>query len=84
MKLFFNALLILILLTSNNYIFPQSSNSIQLKNEALSLMNDGRYGEAIDLWNKFVSDNPHIADGYNFRGVCYEKQGNYEFETRKL
>ncbi len=79
MKLFFNALLILILLTSNNYIFPQSSTSIQLKNEALSLMNDGRYSEAIDLWNKFVSDNPHIADGYNFRGVCYEKQGNYEF-----
>lgn len=79
MKLFFNALLILIFLTSNNYIFSQSSSFVQIKNDAISLMNDGRYGEAIDLWNKFISENPHIADGYNLRGVCYEKQGNYEF-----
>ncbi len=42
-------------------------------------MNNGRYGEANDLWNKFVSDNPHLAEGFNLRGVCYEKQGNYEF-----
>lgn len=79
MKFFFNLLLIFILFSSHNYILSQSSTSSQFKNEALSLMNSGRYGEAIDIWNKFISDNPNRADGYNYRGFCYEKRGNYEF-----
>ncbi len=78
MKLFFNLLIVFILSISYSNIFPQSSNSLQYKNEALSLMKDGRYGEAIDLLNKFVSENPQRADGFNLRGVCYEKRGNYE------
>ena len=79
MKFFFNLLLIIILFFPNNCILSQSSTSVRLKNEALSLMNNGRYGEAIDLWNKYVSENPHIADGFNFRGFCYEKRSSYEF-----
>ena len=56
-------------------------------------MSDQRYGEAIDQLNKFVSANPNIADGFNLRGTCYEKRGNYEYsvydflaggETKKL
>ena len=42
-------------------------------------MADQRYGEAIDQLNKYVSANPNIADGFNLRGTCYEKRGNYEY-----
>jgi Flp pilus assembly protein TadD len=54
-------------------------NSINLKAEALKLMKDERYGEAIDQWNKYVSANPTYAEGFNLRGICYEKRGNYEY-----
>lgn len=40
-------------------------------------MKNGRYGEAIDLLNKYVSENAQLADGYNLRGYCYEKRGEY-------
>jgi Flp pilus assembly protein TadD len=79
MKLTFNVLLFLVFFFSNNYILSQNSTSIRLKNEAIALMNNGRYGEAIDQWNKYISENPSLAEGYNFRGFCYEKRGNYEF-----
>jgi len=42
-------------------------------------MQDERYGEAIDQWNKYVSANPNHAEGFNQRGICYEKRGNYEY-----
>lgn len=42
-------------------------------------MDAGRYGEAIDLLNKYISANPNRADGFNLRGLCYEKRGNYEY-----
>lgn len=42
-------------------------------------MNNARYGEAIDLLNKYVSENPNRADGFNLRGICYERRGNYEY-----
>lgn len=48
------------------------------KAEAQKQMQFGRYGEAIDLLNKYVSAKPQIAEGYNLRGVCYEKRGQFE------
>ncbi|HQF42449.1 MAG TPA: tetratricopeptide repeat protein, partial [Ignavibacteriaceae bacterium] len=42
-------------------------------------MDYGRYGEAIDQLNKYVSAVPTSAEGFNLRGVCYEKRGNYEY-----
>ena len=51
--------------------------SERLKRLAISHMNNGRYGEAIDLLNKYVSQNAQLADGYNLRGLCYEKRGEY-------
>ncbi len=35
-------------------------------------MQAGRYGEAIDLLNKYISAKPRLAEGYNLRGLCYE------------
>ncbi len=49
-----------------------------LKTEALAHMKTGRYGEAIDLLNNYISARPQQADGYNLRGLAYEYRGQYE------
>jgi len=49
------------------------------KIEATREMQSGRYGEAIDLLNKYISAHPQQADGYNLRGLCNEKRKQYEF-----
>lgn len=79
MKLFFCHLLFLNLIYFSANLFPQNSNPTSLKTEALQLINSGRYGEAIDILNKYVSADPNSADGFNLRGMCYEKRGNYEY-----
>ncbi|MFZ1517845.1 MAG: tetratricopeptide repeat protein [Ignavibacteriaceae bacterium] len=79
MKLFFYQLLILFITIFSISTFSQSNNNNQLKTEALQLMDAGRFGEAIDQLNKFVSANPNSAEGFNLRGTCYEKRGNYEY-----
>jgi tetratricopeptide (TPR) repeat protein len=49
-----------------------------MKSEALKEMQAGRYGEAIDVLNRYISARPQQADGYNYRGVCYENRQQYE------
>jgi len=49
-----------------------------LKTEALSHMKNGRYGEAINLLNNYISARPQQAEGYNLRGIAYEHRGQYE------
>ena len=49
-----------------------------LKYEAQSEMKVGRFGEAIDLLNRYISARPQEADGYNLRGLCYEKRNQYD------
>ena len=71
------ALVILLAFLFTTQIFSQPQPDI-LKNEAKRQMRAGRYGEAIDLLNHYVSACPQNADGYNLRGVCYEKQAQYE------
>lgn len=65
-------------ISSLNIISLAQDNTQNLKSEALRLMKDERFGEAIDQWNKYVSANPNSAEGFNLRGLCYEKRGNYE------
>ncbi len=60
-------------------VLSQNTNLAKFKSEALQLMNSGRYGEAIDVLNKLVSANPNSGEGFNLRGTCYEKRGNYEY-----
>ncbi len=50
----------------------------ELKTEAQSEMQSGRYSEAIDLLNKYISAQPQVADGYNLIALCYEKQQRFE------
>ena len=50
-----------------------------LKNEGIQQMQKGKYGEAIDLFNKYISAKPRVVDGYLLRGQSYEKRGQLEF-----
>jgi Flp pilus assembly protein TadD len=50
-----------------------------IKNDAINQMRQQRFGEAIDLLNKFISARPRIVDGYLLRGECYEKRGQFEY-----
>ncbi|MHC1739101.1 MAG: tetratricopeptide repeat protein [Ignavibacteriaceae bacterium] len=76
----FRSLLILgtILVLTFSSSFSQVKN-VEIKNEAQKQISLGRYGEAIELLNKFITANPRIADGYNLRALCYEKRTQYEF-----
>ncbi len=79
MKSFYSPQFFLIIFLISPFIFPQSQDPEKFKSEALQLMDYGRYGEAIDQLNKYVSAVPTSAEGFNLRGVCYEKRGNFEY-----
>ncbi len=51
------------------------------KAEAISEMSAGRYGEAIDLLNRYIAAMPQQADGYDLRGECYEKRQQFELSV---
>lgn len=56
---------------------PQSEqNKLLVKSK--TFMESGRYGEAIELLNRYVAMNPQSAEGFNLRGICNEKRGNFE------
>jgi len=50
-----------------------------LKTDAMTQMKQQRFGEAIDLLNKYISAKPRVVDGYMLRGQCYEKRGQLEY-----
>jgi len=68
---------LLIFLFFSIQLFPQAGSE-SLKAEAQKQMALGRYGEAIELINKYITANPQKADGYNIRGLCYEKRNQLE------
>ena len=71
-------LCIIILFSESDHSLHAQSPTNKFKLDAVQNMNDGRYGEAIDLLNKYISKNPQFFDGYYLRGVCYEARGQYE------
>lgn len=60
------------------------TRSESLKRQAVLLMQEGRYKEAIDQLNKFISANPQDASGYHQRGLCYEKTTEYQYSVLDL
>ncbi len=70
--------LIICLMLISVVAFAQKKD-VDYKVLAQAHMKDGRYGEAIELLNKYVTANPHVPDGYNIRGLCFEKRGQYEY-----
>ena len=50
-----------------------------MKRQAIIHMKNSKYGEAIDLLNKVIAENPRDPEGYNLRGLCYEKRQIYKY-----
>lgn len=67
---------IIVLVLIVKFLFSQVQP--ELKKQAISYMNSGRYGEAIELFNKYIPQNPQDHEAYNLRGTCYEKRGQFE------
>lgn len=71
-------LILLILSWGNIYSQQQKpSESDIFKKTGLDHMNAGRYGEAVDMFNKYVAANPRVPEGYYLRGLCYEKRSEF-------
>ena len=67
----------IIILANLTQIFAQSTDEL-LHRQALTNITQGKYGEAIELLNRYISANPQNPDGFNLRGICFEKRGLYE------
>lgn len=61
-----------------------SQKGEEFKTEAIKQMQLRKYGEAIDLLNKYITAYPQRADGLNLRGLCYEARGQLERATLDL
>ncbi|HPN39447.1 MAG TPA: tetratricopeptide repeat protein, partial [Melioribacteraceae bacterium] len=59
-------------------IFAQQESKTY-KRLALTQMQNGKYGEAISLLNKYITANPRHADGYHLRAQSFEKRGEYQY-----
>lgn len=70
--------LFILLLSFTNYAQVKVNIADAFKKTALSHMQAGRYGEAIDQLNKFITALPQDPEGYYLRGQCYEKRSQYE------
>lgn len=82
MKTSLMMVLVVILYTS---VFNQTDRkNEELKTKGQELMKAGRYGEAIETLNRYISANPQNAEGYNLRGLCYESRGNFEMAVYDL
>jgi len=64
-------------------VFAQRTSEI-MKRDALQLMQDGRYGEAVDQLNKYISKHAREAEAYNLRGLCYEQREQYQSSVLDL
>jgi tetratricopeptide (TPR) repeat protein len=50
----------------------------RLYDEALLNIKQGRYGESIELLNRYISANPQVPEGFNLRGFSYVSRGQFE------
>ncbi len=57
----------------------QTETPVQLENQALKEMKSEKFGEAIQLLDRYISAYPQKAEGYNLRGLCYERRGQFEY-----
>ena len=74
-----NFLYITLLIILSFQVHFSQARSESLKRQALVHMQAGRYGEAIDQLHKYISANARNPEGYNLRGLCYEKRAEYQY-----
>ena len=77
-------LCVIILFSESDHFLHAQSLPDKFKHDAIVNMDADRYGEAIDLLNKYISENPQNSEGYYLRGICYEARGQYEFAVYDL
>ena len=68
---------LLIFLLLNLQLFAQNQSEV-LRFQAQQQIDNGKFGEAINLLNRYISANPNNAVGYNLRGLCFENRKEYE------
>ncbi len=81
MKTKLYTLIVLILAAGGLFAVRAQSQVEAMKAEAVREMKVGRYGEAIDLLNRYISARPQQAEGYNLRGLCYEQRQQFELSV---
>jgi len=64
--------------------FFAQNRGTELLELAKSHMASERFGEAIDLLNKYISQHPQEAEGYYLRGISYEKRLQYPYAALDL
>ncbi|MCH8170925.1 MAG: tetratricopeptide repeat protein [Bacteroidetes bacterium] len=79
MKRILIIIIAIILVLSSVQLTNAQRRTDVFKLQAQKKMLVGRYGEAIDLLNKYISANPQKADGFNLRGLSFEKRKVYEY-----
>lgn len=55
-----------------------SPSEEELSQKSRSLMDEGKYAEAVGFLDRLLEKNPENASAYNMRGVAYLEQGNRE------
>ena len=71
-----------LLIAASSYSYGQQKPDDRdvYKKAALSHMQAGRYGEAIDMWVKYINLDPHQPEGYYQEGICLERR-NEEYRA---
>jgi len=46
--------------------------------KGISLLDDGKYEEALDCFDKILSSNPNSPDVWNKKGVALRSMGRYD------
>ena len=70
--------LLLIFITVPGFSQKKKSPIDNMKIAAEAHIKAGRYGEAIDLLNKYIAQRPQRYDGYHMRGLAYEQRTQYQ------
>ena len=83
MKIIITLCVIILFSESDRPLHAQSPTD-KFKRNAIVNMDAGRYGEAIELINKYISEYPQNSEGYYLRGICYEARGQYEYGVYDL
>jgi len=69
----------LLVIVFSVFVEARPENYEAIKRQAITHMKNNKYAEAIDLLNKFIAANPREPEGYNLRGLCYEKRQVYKY-----
>lgn len=81
---FIFAILLVLTLVDISFSQQKPNEGEVFKKAGLDHMSNGRYGEAIDMFNKYVAAFPRLAEGYYLRGLCYEKRSEFFLSVKDL